>query len=188
MVAVRSFITISPGRRRRSLRDFQGLAGHIIWALNIYPLLRPALCNIYAKIAGKQNRNAALYVNVAIVRDLTWLLHQLSRLPVVSFLESLSWSPADLSATNPADEFVMTDASAWGMGIYFPCRHIGLYAKRPDGAPSAKILSMRPSRSAQPSTDSPAGVLRVALSLASRSLPIARTPHGSSTPSPPAPS
>ena len=140
ITAVRSFITISPGHRRRSLRDFQGLAGHISWALNVYPLLRPALCNIYAKIAGKRDRYAAVYVNAAVVRDLEWLLAHLRRLPVVNFLKALSWSPADLSSSDPAAEFAMTDASAWGMGIYFPWRHIGLYARRPDDAPSVKIF------------------------------------------------
>ena len=35
------------------LRDFWALQGHLNWALNVYPLLQPALSGLYDKTAGK---------------------------------------------------------------------------------------------------------------------------------------
>jgi hypothetical protein len=35
------------------LKKWQVLAGWVNWALNVYPLIRPALNNVYPKIAGK---------------------------------------------------------------------------------------------------------------------------------------
>jgi hypothetical protein len=52
---------------RRSLRDFQRLAGHLNWALNVYPLLRPGLSALYAKTAGKLEQRALIWVNQAIM-------------------------------------------------------------------------------------------------------------------------
>jgi hypothetical protein len=37
-------------RQRRSLKDFQRLAGWVNWALNVYPLLRPGLSGVYEKL------------------------------------------------------------------------------------------------------------------------------------------
>ena len=38
---------------RQPLRDFQCIAGHLNWALNVYPYVQPGLCALYAKTAGK---------------------------------------------------------------------------------------------------------------------------------------
>ena len=38
---------------RHPLRDFQHITGHLNWALNAYPYLRPGLCALCAKTAGK---------------------------------------------------------------------------------------------------------------------------------------
>ena len=48
---------------RCSLRDFQHLAGYLNWALNIFPLLCPGLCAVYAKTAGKVFPKALVWVN-----------------------------------------------------------------------------------------------------------------------------
>ena len=48
---------------RRSLRDFQQIAGYLNWALNVYPLLRLGLCAIYSKTAGKIHQKALVWVN-----------------------------------------------------------------------------------------------------------------------------
>ena len=39
---------------RKKVKEWQQIAGWINWALNVYPLLRPALNNIYMKIHGKE--------------------------------------------------------------------------------------------------------------------------------------
>lgn len=33
--------------KKYTLREFQGIAGHINWALNVFPLLHPGLCSLY---------------------------------------------------------------------------------------------------------------------------------------------
>ena len=85
-----------------SLKDFQRLAGWFNWALNVYPLLRPALSNIYAKMAhAKPDKPLTkLYVNNSIHSDLLWAIDHLSRLPGTCILRSLDWdiSDADLTA------------------------------------------------------------------------------------------
>ncbi|KAF8995140.1 hypothetical protein BDZ89DRAFT_1106147 [Hymenopellis radicata] len=59
-------------RRRQTLHDFEQLTGWINWSLNVYPLLKPALSNIYAKMSGKERSHAPIYLNKAIVQDLAW--------------------------------------------------------------------------------------------------------------------
>lgn len=51
-----------------SLRDFQHLAGWFNWALNVYPLLKPVLSNVYAKMGHSKPDKplTKLYVNNAI--------------------------------------------------------------------------------------------------------------------------
>ncbi|KIK45152.1 hypothetical protein CY34DRAFT_10547 [Suillus luteus UH-Slu-Lm8-n1] len=51
----------------RSLRDFQCLAGHLNWALNVYPLLCPGLSALYAKTAGKLEQRALIWVNRDVI-------------------------------------------------------------------------------------------------------------------------
>ena len=53
---------------RRPLRDFQRIAGHLNWALNVYPHLRPGLCALYAKTAGKLFQKALLCMNQDVER------------------------------------------------------------------------------------------------------------------------
>ena len=59
---------------RYSLRDFQHLVGWFNWALNVYPLLKPALSNIYVKMGHSKPDKplTKLYVNNSIRSDLQW--------------------------------------------------------------------------------------------------------------------
>jgi hypothetical protein len=59
------------------LKHWQRVAGWFNWALNVYPLLRPALNNVYAKIGGKENREQRVYINNAIRDDLSWAINHL---------------------------------------------------------------------------------------------------------------
>ncbi|KAL6300063.1 hypothetical protein BKA93DRAFT_741228 [Sparassis latifolia] len=60
--------------------------GHPNWAFNVYPLLKPALSNVYAKIAGKRNPHSGIYVNTRIIADLRWMIHHVEHPTGVSFL------------------------------------------------------------------------------------------------------
>jgi hypothetical protein len=55
---------------QRSLQEFQQLAGWINWALNVFPLLKPGLSNVYDKISSKTKSHAMIYVSKAVVDDL----------------------------------------------------------------------------------------------------------------------
>ena len=71
-----------------ALKDFQRFAGWFNWALNVYPLLKPALSNIYAKMTHSKPDKplTKLYVNNAIRYDLLWAIDHLSRLPGTNLL------------------------------------------------------------------------------------------------------
>jgi hypothetical protein len=45
---------------RKTLREFQKLQGWINWALNVFPHLCPALCELYQKIIGKERPNLSI--------------------------------------------------------------------------------------------------------------------------------
>ena len=61
------------------LKHWEQLAGWFNWALNVFPLLRPALNNVYSKMNGKRNRDQRVYINNAIWDDLTWALTHIKR-------------------------------------------------------------------------------------------------------------
>ncbi|KAF8236731.1 hypothetical protein L208DRAFT_1250632 [Tricholoma matsutake] len=55
------------------LRDWQQLAGHLNWLLNVLPWGRPALMELYRKMSGKTHSYAAIPINSTIIADLSWL-------------------------------------------------------------------------------------------------------------------
>ncbi|KAF8438803.1 hypothetical protein L210DRAFT_853145, partial [Boletus edulis BED1] len=74
-----------------SLRDFQHVAGHLNWALNVYPLLRPELCSLYSKTAGKLHQRSLIWVNRDVKRELEWVVNHLNTSNWVYILKSQSW-------------------------------------------------------------------------------------------------
>ena len=66
---VKEFSATAPGGTRRTLREFQQLTGWINWSFNVFPLLKPALSNVYAKMKGKVETHAKIFVSKAVVRD-----------------------------------------------------------------------------------------------------------------------
>ncbi|KAH9855755.1 hypothetical protein C2E23DRAFT_723023 [Lenzites betulinus] len=140
LLAIDEFCELTPGNRRRSLAAFQAFAGYANWAFNVYPLLKPSLSNVYEKMGGKSNRRAGIYVNAAIGRDLLWLRRHILSATGVHFLTANAWAPADLDPRALGDEFALTDASGYGLGIYFPWLRLGLHCTLPDRAPADTIF------------------------------------------------
>ena len=101
---------------RYSLRDFQRMAGWFNWALNVYPLLKPALSNVYAKMGHSKPDKplTKLYVNNSIRSDLLWAINHLTLLPGTRVLQSLDWDPDN------ADLVAYCDASFDGLGFWYP--------------------------------------------------------------------
>ena len=119
-----------------SLRDFQRLAGWFNWALNVYPLLKPALCNVYAKMGHSKPDKplTKLYVNNSIRSDLMWAVNHITRLPGTRVIQSLDWDPesADLTA--------FCDASLNGLGYWFPGLSAGYWSPIPEDPPEDTIF------------------------------------------------
>jgi len=122
---------------RRPLRDFQRLTGHINWALNVYPRMRPALSALYAKIAGKSRAFASIRVNNDIRRELAWFTTHIKAFNGIHFLKSVVWSPHDTAHTTMV---AYTDASSKGIGVWFPGEHVGYQCPLPLNAPKDAIF------------------------------------------------
>ena len=122
---------------RKTLREFQRLQGWINWALNVYPHLRPALCQSYHKIIGKSRPSAPIHVNNTMRGELLWFIHHIANSDGIHMLKSVEWSPYDRMATTL---IAYTDASAVGMGIWFPGEHGGFQCPLPTDGPKDLIF------------------------------------------------
>jgi hypothetical protein len=96
---------LSSSNRQPCLRDWQRLAGHINWMLNVLPWARPALSEMYRKMSGKVLANKGLFLNAQIHEDLEWLVDVIPAAIGVRFVEAGLWNSSD------ADMVVWTDAS-----------------------------------------------------------------------------
>ena len=131
---IRSFAVIG---KRRTLKEFQRVAGHINWALNVFPLLKPGLSALYAKTAGKERDLALLRVNAPMVFELNWVSYRVEHSSGVHLLKSVEWDPrcADSIALT-----VFTDASAVGMAYYIPSLSLAFQCPIPANAVSEHIF------------------------------------------------
>jgi hypothetical protein len=118
--------------RRRMLVDWQRLAGWMQWAVNAYPLLRPAVTPLYDKMAGKTQKKAYVMINKEVRVALGWFVERLATTDGVSILDAEEWGHEE------ADLVIYCDASTGargqgkpGLGFWVPARRLGFYA---DGA------------------------------------------------------
>lgn len=118
IISVISEVTV-PGNRV-CLCNLQHLAGWINWVLNVYPLLQPCLCALYAKMLKKNQH--LVYVNTQMCQELCWAVGHLKTAPLVFMLNSLDWELCE------ADYFLLTDASMSGMGFWSPHHNLGYQA------------------------------------------------------------
>jgi hypothetical protein len=111
--AVRAFAN---PRQRRSLRDFQRLAGWVNWSLNVYPLLRPGLSGVYEKMRRGSYKFPfqKLSINNAVSNELRWLASHIERSDGVRIIDSREWSRSE------AHDSFLCDACPTGMGYWSP--------------------------------------------------------------------
>ncbi|KAG1767747.1 hypothetical protein EDD22DRAFT_967670 [Suillus occidentalis] len=115
-------------KSRRTLRDFEHIAGTLNWALNVCPLLRPGLSAVYAKTKGKTNSKGALWLNRSVVEELRWAAFHLDRSDGIYLFKSTSWDYSPL----PCDVLrVFCDASGSGMGYWYPSLNLGFQSNLP---------------------------------------------------------
>jgi hypothetical protein len=133
ILAVEDFIR-SP-TRKRSLHDWQQLAGWINWSFNVFPLLRPALCHVYIKIAEKDRAFATVYINLEVKRDLSWYLDHLRASNGIFMFQAIDWNPRF-----DADFTMLCDACPAGMGFWIEHLRLGFYSMVPADAPKDTIF------------------------------------------------
>jgi hypothetical protein len=122
---------------RKTLREFQKLQGWINWALNVFPHLRPALCESYQKITSKSRPNAAIRVNNTMRWELLWFIRHVGISSGIHMLQSVEWSPYDRMATTLIG---YADALGSGMGIWFPGKYAGYQCLLPPDGPQDLIF------------------------------------------------
>jgi hypothetical protein len=101
------------------------MAGWLNWALNIAPMLHPALMRLYDKMHGKVNPHCWLWLSKCVICDLLWFEQHFILSTGVSLISSLIWSAAE------ADLIIYLDVSVAGLGFYIPARHRGYFLDVP---------------------------------------------------------
>ncbi len=96
------------------------------WSLNVFPLLKPALCNVYEKISGRHEAYKKLYLNEAVKGDLEWFLRHIQTSPASSSLMPLDWDPE--KETNLT--ILLRCMHVW-YGFWIPELLLGFFAPRP---------------------------------------------------------
>jgi hypothetical protein len=110
---VSDFVWTALSGTRHTLCEFQELEGWINWFLNVYPLLKPALSNVYDKISGKSQLHALIFVSKAVTDDLSWFISHVESSYGIRVFEATDWSADEVDVT------AYGDASSIGMGFYF---------------------------------------------------------------------
>nr|AAZ14941.1 putative retroelement protein [Coprinellus disseminatus] len=113
-------------RRGVPLQRWQQLAGWLNWSFNVFPLLRPCLSNVYAKMRGKSSSGGVFRPNNAIRMDLGWVMAYIKQSTGVHILSSLHWLPSE------ADYTIYCDASLKGMGFWVVNENLGFYSPTVD--------------------------------------------------------
>ena len=131
---VTDFIATVPGGTRRTLHEFQQLAGWINWSFNVFPLLKPALSNVYAKLSGKVDSYAKVYVNKAVVRDLEWFVSHVQQSDGIFLFKDIDWQ------AHQADIVAYSDACLSGLGFYLQNTCEGFQCEVPHDSPRDTIF------------------------------------------------
>ena len=116
--------------KQHALKDFQALGGHINWSLAVFPLLKPSLSVLYAKISGKSERMRPIHVNTAMCREPDWFIKHTSTSNGIYLLKSLTWNPTRNIANTT---ICYTNACMGGLAIWYPELHLGYQCHIPQG-------------------------------------------------------
>jgi hypothetical protein len=131
---VTDFSATAPGGTRRTLREFQQLAGWINWSYNVFPLLKPALSNVYAKIRGKTESHAKIFVSKAVVQDLDWFVSHVQKSDGIYLFEDVNWELGQAEIT------AYSDACLSGLGFFFENSREGFQCVVPQEPPKDTIF------------------------------------------------
>ncbi|KAF9039398.1 hypothetical protein BJ165DRAFT_1531485 [Panaeolus papilionaceus] len=76
-------LSTTPAKRGCTLRQWQHLTGWVNWALNVFPLVKPALSSIYEKMRGKSSPTIWFRPNNVIRAELRWAISHIHTSPGV---------------------------------------------------------------------------------------------------------
>ena len=93
---------------------------------NIFPFLRPAHNNYYAKISGKSTPNKYIRINNAVHADLEWAGSHLEWDTGIRILHQIHW---DTSSTNIT---IYCNECLEGMGFWSPDKCVSYYSPVPE--------------------------------------------------------
>jgi hypothetical protein len=124
-------------KSRRSLREFEHIAGLLNWVLNVCLLLHPGLLALYAKTKGKTNSKGLIWLNCNVITELLWATFHLECSNGVYLLKTVSWN-FDPLPNNVLQVFC--DASGSGMGYWFPELLLGFQSNLPLKSPVDNIF------------------------------------------------
>jgi len=110
---------------KRNVCSWQQLAGWMNWCLNVYPLLQPALSNVYEKLRSQPNQNGSIWVNNAVREDLSWALEKVKSSSGLLLLETTSWDLGSATFT------LYCDACPNSLGFWYPQLDLGFVAETP---------------------------------------------------------
>src|SRR6266850_1414570 len=69
---IRDFILNPPAAHQQPTQAWLHILGYANWALNVFPLLKPALNSSYDKVSGHMFMDTPLYFNKRTPSDLLW--------------------------------------------------------------------------------------------------------------------
>jgi hypothetical protein len=124
-------------KQKRSLRNFEHIAGSLNWALNVCPLLHPGLSVVYTKIKGKTNSKGMLWLNRSVINELLWAAFHLEWSDGIFLLKSISWQFYPLPSNTLK---VYCDVSGSGMGVWYPKLNLVFQSNLPDRSPVQDIF------------------------------------------------
>ncbi|KZP07915.1 hypothetical protein FIBSPDRAFT_679170, partial [Athelia psychrophila] len=84
-------IFLATESRAPILRDWQRLAGHLNWLLNVLPWGRPALTELYRKMSGKDIGHRGVFINAEVISDLSWLAQIIPASIGIRFVDDGMW-------------------------------------------------------------------------------------------------
>jgi hypothetical protein len=134
---VRELRAFTKYNHKRTLREFEHIAGTLNWALNVCPLLCPGLSAVYAKVKGKTNSKGLIWLNRSIIEELQWAAFHLKRSDGIYLFKSVSWRY--LSPQSDVLE-VFCNASSSSMGFWYPSLNIGFQSSLPSRSPVTDIF------------------------------------------------
>ena len=129
-----NFTATAPKGTRHTLQEFQQLAGWINWSFNVFPLLKPALSNMYMKISGKIESHAKIFVSKVVVHDLDWFRLHVNCSDGVYLFQDVDWSERQ------ADVIAYCDARLSGLGLFFKGLKKGFQCVIPQCPPKDTIF------------------------------------------------